>query len=211
MAFLPLIPQSTDQLSTSQGDILNNFTVLGAIAGNANASSASINTNSGFNWVYLATQGSIPPVGSSFAANTVALYSATNPTTSKSELYLTKQNQATTVQIPATASILSITSAPASNAGSWTYLPSGLILKSGQSTGLHSGLVTVTPSGGPAFTQILSVIVCPANGTSTGDLNFAVRLVDINSATTFRIYVSNRTSTGAASGQTGFQFLAIGY
>lgn len=211
MAFLPNIPQSTDQLSTSQGDILNNFTILGAIAGNANNSSASINSSAGFNWVYLAAQGSTPPVGSSFAANNVAMYSATNATTSKNELYINKQNQATTVQIPATASLLSINSAPASNNGMWTYLPSGLILKSGQSTGTQSGLVTVTPTGGPAFTQILSVIVCPANGSTTGDLNFAVRLVDINSATTFRIYISSRTSTGASSGQTGFQFLAIGY
>src|SRR5438445_164595 len=57
----------------------------------------------------------------------------------------------------------------------------------------------------------LTVLVSPYNGTSTGDLNFAVRLVDINAATTFRIYISSRTSAGAAAGQTGFQFLAIGY
>lgn len=211
MAFLPLIPQATDQLSVSQGNILNNFTILGAIAGNGNASSSSINISSGFNWIYLPSQGATPPTGSAFTANNIGLYSATNATSGKNELYINKQNQATTVQIPATASVLSVTSAPASNSGMWTYLPSGLILKSGNASGVLSGLLTVTPSAGPAFTQILSVIVCPFNGSAVTDLDFAVRLVDINSATTFRIYISNRSTTGAASGQTGYQFLAIGY
>lgn len=211
MAFLPLIPQPNDQISVSQGDILNNFTILGAIAGNANNSSASLNATAGFNWIYLPPQGAIPPAGSSFAAGNVALFSANNATTTKNELYINKQNQATTVQIPCTASTLSSNSAPASNTGMWTYLPSGILLKSGSATGALSGVVTVTPTGGPVFTQILSVLVSPFNSSTTGDLNFAVRLIDINSATTFRVYISSRTSTGAAAGQTGLQFLAIGY
>lgn len=211
MAFLPNIPQPTDQLSISQGDILNNFTILGAIAGNINPASASLNVTSGFNWINLPNNGATPPAGSAFPAGNIGLYGSLNATTGKNELYINKTNQATVVQVPATASTLSITSAPASNAGMWTFLPSGLLLKSGNASGLLSGLVTVTPTGGPAFTQILSVIVSPFNSSSTGDLNFAVRLVDINSATTFRVYVSNRTSAGAASGQTGLQFLAIGY
>ncbi len=217
MSFLPNIPQANDQLSLSQGNILNNFQLLGAIAGNGNPSSASIddsvgvNLPAGFKWIYLQPQGSTPPAGSAFTAGNVAMYSASNSTTSKNELYITKQNQATTVQIPATASILSITSAPASNSGSWTYLPSGLIMKSGNQTGAFSGLTTTNIAGAPVFTQILSVMVCPYNGSSTGDLNFAVRLVDITGPTTFRTYISSRTSTGAASGQTGFQYIVIGY
>ena len=66
MAFLPNIPLSTDQLSVSQGNILNNFTILGAIAGNSFPSSASLATNSGFNWLYLPSNGAIPPTGSAF-------------------------------------------------------------------------------------------------------------------------------------------------
>ena len=217
MAYDATIPKATDQLSVSQGNILTNFAFLGAIAGNSNPASASINTsltNSGFNWIYLPPNSATPPTGSSFPTGNVALYSALNSTTSQNELYINKQNQSTTVQIAATASTLSVSSTPGIGLA-WTNLPSGLIIKTGQNTGALSGLQTVTISSGgvngPAFNQILNVIVCPANGSSTGDLNFAVRLVDISGTNSFRIYISNRTTTGAASGQTGFQYFAIGY
>ena len=210
MAFLPNIPLATDQQSTSQANILNNFMLLGAIAGNSNAASSSINssiTNSGFNWIYLPPNSSTPPMGSSFPSGNIALYSALNSVTGQNELYINKQNQSTTVQIPATASTLSVTSAPASGTGCWTYLPSGLLLVTGNGTG--TGLITTTFSGSiPAFTQILSVVVCPFNG-STSDVNFAVRYVDTPTPSTFRVYISSRTSTGAASG--GFQYFVIGY
>ena len=209
--FLPDIPQSTDQLSVSQGNILNNFSILGAIAGNANPASASLNVTAGFNWIDLPNNGAIPPSGSAFPATDIGLYASVNSVTSQTELYINKTNQATVVQIPATASLLSITSAPASNNGMWTFLPSGILLKSGNVTFSGGGLVTITPSGGPAFTQILTVIVCPYNSTSTSDLNFAVRLVAITSATAFTVYISSRTATGAAVGACGLQFLAIGY
>lgn len=122
MAFLPLIPQSTDQLSISQGNILNNFTILGAIAGNANNSSASLNSTSGFNWLYLPPQGATPPAGALFAAGNVGLYSFTNAATGFNELYINKTMTSGIVQIPATAARQGGTNA----ANGWTYLPSGL-------------------------------------------------------------------------------------
>ena len=214
MAFLPNIPLSTDQQSISQANILNNFMLLGAIAGNSNASSASLNGTSGFNWIYLppTSPNGGPPTGSSFTTGNIGVYSSLYSTTSQNELYISKQNQATTVQIPLSASILSSNSAPGAGNG-WSYLPSGMIIASGSSTGTSSGLVTFTPilTSGPTFTQILNVIVCPYNNTTTGDLNFAVRLVDVNSPTTFRVYYSSRTSTGPSSGATGLQFFIFGY
>ncbi len=212
MAFLPLIPQSTDQLSTSQGDILNNFTILGAIAGNANAASASINTsgtNSGFNWIYLPSQGATPPAGASFPAANVALYSATNPTTAKNELYINKTNQATVVQIPATASSLSITSAPASTVGGWTYLPSGMLLKFGGSTATGNTAFTfaaLLPTA-PAFTQVLTMIITTNSGLITDTDTFA-RLGTYN-GTGFSVYGSARTTV--TNKAVFFQYLAIGY
>lgn len=208
MAYQNNIPQATDQLSVSQADILNNFAALSTFL-NINHVDFASGDQGKHKWVTLPVQTPSPPIA--FGAGEVAIYSFLNPTTSQNELYINKTNQVTVKQIPATASILSLTSAPASNAGGWTYLPSGLLLKFGSSAGTLSGLVTVTPTDGPAFTQMLTVLVTPYNGTSTGDLNFAVRLVDINAATTFRVYFSSRTGTGAASGQTGLQFLAIGY
>lgn len=209
MAFLPLIPQSTDQLSTSQGDILNNFTILGAIAGNANAASAAINSSSGFNWIYLPSQGAIPPAGSAFPAANIGLYSATNPTTSKNELYVNKTNQATVKQIPMTASSLSIASAPASNAGGWTYLPSGLLLKFGNSTANGNTAFTFAAlnPGAPAFTQVLSMVLTPAYSNAS-DGNGFVRLSNFTGAG-FNAYGSQRTTTSTQA--VSFQYLAIGY
>ncbi len=209
MAFLPNIPQPTDQLSISQGNILNNFTILGAIAGNANASSASINATSGFNWIYLPPQGAIPPAGAAFTAGNVGLYSALNPTTSKNELYINKTDQVTVVQIPATASILSITSAPALNAGGWTYLPSGLLLVFGKSTANGNTAFTfaaLQPTA-PVFTQVLSIQLCTAySNVADGD-----GFVRLSSYTNLGFNAFGSARTTVTTKNVAFQFLAIGY
>lgn len=212
MPFLFNIPQATDQLSISQGNILNNFTILGAIAGNLGASSAAINATSGFNWIYLPNNGSTPPAGSAFPAGDIALYASLFATTAQNELYINKRNQATVVQIPATASILSTNSAPTIANSGWSYLPSGILLRWGVVTG-GSGTATVTLGGAgiPAFNQILNVQVTPYN-TTAGDINFAARLISIISTTQFSVYLSSRTSTGACTaGIGGFTYLVIGY
>lgn len=209
MAYKPDIPQATDQLNISQGDILGNFQALGAIAGNANNSSASINGTAGFNWLYLPPQGAKPPAGSSFAAGNVALYSANNnagnTATNKNELFINKQDQATVVQIPATASSLSIVSAPAQGTPGWTLLPSGLIIQWGLGTanGL-SGAITY-PITFP--NQVLATIVCTAyNSVADGD-GF-VRL-NTQSQASFTVYASARTTV--TNKNVAFNFMAIGY
>lgn len=208
MAFLPLIPQGTDQLSVSQGDILNNFTILGAIAGNANASSGSLNVTSGFNWVYMPTNGvAIPPAGAAFPAGELGIYSATNGTTTKNELYINKTNQATVVQVPMTASIMSQNSAPAALSNGWTYLPSGILLKWGANQVVTGSQTINFPAGSPPFTQCITVMLTVAQGGGA-DVNRAIRLVSV-APTGFTAYGSTRTSTGAAA--TTFTYLAIGY
>lgn len=140
MAFLPNIPQPTDQLSISQGNILNNFTILGAIAGNANPSSTSLNLTSGFNWLYLPPQGAIPPAGAAFTAGNIGMYSALNAATGFNELYINKTIAGpTVVQIPATA--FRNNNVGATNG--WTYLPSGLLIAWGTATIGATGLLTV--------------------------------------------------------------------
>lgn len=149
MPFLFNIPQATDQLSISQGNILNNFTILGAIAGNLNASSASVSATSGFNWLYLPNNGATPPAGSSFPVGDIALYSSLNGTTNRNELYINKRNVAlATVQIPATAYFANATSG-------WTYLPSGCLQVWGFATIVAGGTITVnynSVAGFPGFT-----------------------------------------------------------
>lgn len=204
MAFLPLIPQATDKLSISQGNILNNFTILGAIAGNANAASASINNSSGFNWINLPSQGSIPPSGSSFPATNVALYSAVNGSSTRNELYINKTNAAGVVQIPATASTLGATAAPILGTAGFTYLPSGMILKWGSGSATGSNVISFT---GPAFTVCLSVQLTVLQAGAS-DANLAVRLVAIT-PTNFTAWGSPRITTGSAA--VNFYYLAIGY
>ena len=207
MAYIYNIPQATDQLSVSQGQILGNFTALGAIAGNASNSSASINSTAGFNWLYLPPQGAIPPAGSAFAAGNVALYSANNASTTFNELYVNKTTSAGVVQIPITAYA---NGAIAGNtAVSWTYLPSGMLMIQGQNTTV-GGTVTIvfgaTANGGlnsfPGFGSFVSSIT-------------ATRVDNSGSSTTvvrIRTFSLTQVVIGLANGSTDSTFFwtAIG-
>jgi hypothetical protein len=209
MAYNSNIPQPSDLLSQSQSDLLNNFMAIQALIDVNHVDFASGDQGK-HKWVTLPSQGAIPPSGSSFGATELGLYNAVSSATTKQELFINKTNQITVVQVPMTASTLSTNSAPASASGFWTYLPSGLIMVGGAATGTIGGLNTGTITS-VTLTQLLTVVVCPYNSTTTGDLNFATRLVAITGANTFQVYISSRTSTGAASGQCGYSFLAIGY
>jgi hypothetical protein len=201
MAYKNNIPQPTDFLSVSQADLLNNFSALQTLIDINHVDFASSDQGK-HKWVTFPVQGSAP----SFLAGEEGIYNLNNVATTKNELYVHKQTGATTAEIPFTASTLSTNSAPASGAGAWTYLPSGILLISGD--GNCNGTTTVTISIPVTINALLSVLVCPFS-TTAGDVNIAVRLIQILSATTFSVYGSSRTSTGAASGS--FQWLAIGY
>jgi hypothetical protein len=212
--FLPNIPQPTDQLSVSQGNILNNFTILGAIAGNTNPSSASINANSGFNWIYLPTQaGSIPPSGASFAAGNVGIYSATDPVTGQNELYVNKTNQTTVMQIPITGSILSVTSAPGNNSNGWAYLGGGILWMWGRgNTGnvAAGSYVIPLPGGFPAFSQVFNIQLTPiANGSSDPKSSFNAQAA-LTGGQNITVYQSSRTTSGNPTNFTQFFYSIIG-
>lgn len=209
MAYNDSIPQSTDQLSVSQGQILLNFQALGAIAGNSNAASASLNSTAGFNWIYLPSQGARPPAGAVFPAGDVGLYASANPTTLKNELYINKTNQAAVTQIPMTASVLSVTSAPAANTGGWSYLPSGLLMKFGNGTANGNTAFTFAAlnPGAPTFTQVLSIVLSTAYANAADGDGF-VRLSSYT-ATGFNAFGSARTTVTTKA--VSFQYLAIGY
>jgi len=209
MAYQANIPQPNNLLSQSQDDILNNFQAIQTLIG-VNHVNFGASDQGKHKWITFPIQAAIPPSGSGFNAGELGLYNAVNTTTTQSELYINKTNQATVVQVPMTASILSYNSAPPANFGGWTYLPSGLLLYFGSYSAV-TGSFTVTLSGPPTVpvaTQLIQVLVCPYS-TTAGDVNTAVRLQQIISGTQFSVYISNRTTVGPATG--GFQFLAIGY
>ncbi len=207
MAFLPNIPQSTDKLSISQGNILNNFQLLGSIAGNANSASASINGTSGFNWLYLPSQGSTPPAGAAFPAGQIGLYSFVNPSTGFRELYVNKTiTGPTVIQVPMTAGKVTSQNPVAFTGQStgWSYLPSGALMVWGNGTTGGSNFVQITytsVSGFPGFSVGGNPIVTRLN-TATSSTNFVyVKASTINN---FDVYSS------AGSANVAFTWFAIG-
>ena len=192
MAFNPNIPQASDKLSQSQVDILANFQAI-----------APLFDQGILEVVDLPVQAVMPTPAT---PGDILLYNFLNPTTTKNEGYVHKYAGAGSAEIPFTASTLSTNATPGPFSNGYTLLPSGIQLRWGQGSG--TGGVTVTLSGGIPFNGIIMVLVCPVNSAS-GDQDFAVRVKTILSTTQFSVFVSNRTTTGSATGN--FNYLVIGY
>jgi hypothetical protein len=156
MAYTYNIPQPTDQLSVSQDQILQNFTALGAIAGNTQSGSASLNVvpGVGFNFVNMALQGATPV----FNGNNgfwSQLYAGTGGV---GEIWVNNRNGN---QYPMTAGILSLNPTITSNNNGWSYLASGVILKWGASTVTANSSTPISFTGtnlGPAFNQCFQAV-----------------------------------------------------
>jgi hypothetical protein len=202
MAYNYNIPQATDQLSVSQGQIQANFQALGAIGGTAGVNnSAGLNATAGFNYVYLPPVAN-PPVGSAFGVNN-AIFSSFNATTSQNEIYISKQNQATPNKTyPITASILSTNSAPAASSTGWTYLPSGILIKWTQATGANTAHFNSGGAFGPNFTIVIMAWV--TGNTVTGGVASTFAVTSINNPNPGDVAIG-----GAAPGN--YYILAIGY
>jgi hypothetical protein len=200
MAYNANIPQPTDQLSDSQADLLANFQAIQTLI-DVNHYDFN-NANQGKHFIVsMPPQASAPPVA--FAAGEVGLYSFINATTGQSELYINKTNEATVTQIPATASTLSLTSAPAQGTEGWSYLPSGLYITWGAMTVNGNTLVTLPT---PPPNQILSIQLTPASGSSSY-VNAQVVLNNIASNSTFNVV---GTINGSAAAVLCYYFV-IGY
>lgn len=187
------IPNATDEQSQSQADIKGNFQALNPIVVTGQLP-------------YLTLP--VTPSTPTFGSGTDGVYNLNYSVTSLNELFIHKQTASSgTAEIPFSASILSTNLSP--GADGWTYLPSGIILRWESGVGSGDVIMTITP-GGPAFTQILAVIVSPV-GNLAGDLNFAVRYKGAISLTQLGFYVSSRTNTGPSVGNQNFEALIIGY
>lgn len=211
MAYNNNIPQPTDLISVSQGDLLNNFQAIQTLIG-VNHVNFNTSDQGKHMWVTFPQQGAIPPAGSGFLSTELGVYNAVNATTTQNELYINKTNQATVVQVPMTASILSNNSTPpyTLNYGGqgWSYLPSGIIIKWGFVTSATGNTLVDFTGLGQTYTALLSVQLTPQYTLAT-DADFAVRISQIISMTQFSAWVSPRTTTGTATGN--FQWLTIGY
>jgi len=217
MPFLPNIPLATDQLSVSQGNILNNFTILGAIAGNATTGSASINTvpGLGFNFLNFANQVAFVP---SFNGNNgLWVGNFAHDATTTTELWA-QYNQGTggtagQYQYPISASTLSLkpvntVANPAPNFG-WTYLSSGMIIKFGNATA-GTPVNIDTASGGPAFTKVFVPFITPFGGASTYSTRTILTIAALPAAPNPVLDIVANTQTGAAANPQ-YYYMVLGF
>jgi hypothetical protein len=210
-----IIPNATDIISQSQSQIQTNFQSIQTLI-DVDHVDFSNGVNYGkHNKVTFPVQGTAP----TFASGEVGLYNllpVSSPVTGVDELYINKQNSGAAVQIPMTASILSTNGSPAAFSNGWTYLPSGILLKWGQSTDSSQLVGNSTAARGnvtfpvnaniPVFNQVFQVMVVQTwstNRTSVGSNGFSVYSV---STTGFIVTWSGSNSSG-----TGISYLAIGY
>jgi len=206
---LNTVPQSTQSLGQTQSLILANFATINTAFGINHVTYNDGSGNQGkHSFLELVVQAAAP----TFAAAETGLFNkvpaAPFPLTAKQETFIHNQAFSGAVDVPMSASTLS-TSTPASGTGLWTYLPSGIVIFSGNGTG--TGLTTVTFGGAgmPVLTQILNVMVCRSTNGSTSDTNTDVAFVDIVAVNQFRVYISTRTTTGSATGS--FRYTVFGY
>lgn len=195
MAYNQNIPQASDQQNNSQTDLLNNFLAIKVLVDINHVTFDDPSGDQGkHKWVSMPEQGSDPAT----TANEVAVYAKNSPLTSQSELFMRNESNGTVNDMTAALQ----------NAIGWSFLPSGILLKWGNSSG--SGLVTFTYASGatiPAFSAIYAVLPITSSGGTTTDSDKMVTLVD-SSTTQFRVYCSQRTIV--ANQTVNFEFLAIG-
>lgn len=194
-SYVPNIPQPTDNLSDSQGDILTNFQSLDTIfAKNHFAFSNSTSNNGKHNFVQFPKRTVIPP---GLISGDGTVYSKTSGET---ELFYTPDNTGNEYQMSITDTAkfsLFATNTPYVSPvdfGGWTFLPGGIILNYGTSRTV-SGTQTITFAKSTA--TLLSVTVSyKSSSTKYG--------ISTESGTGFTLV------TDASSSGTRFYWMAIG-
>lgn len=191
MAFNANIPQATDQISQSQGQLLQNFQALQTLIDVNHVDFASADQGKHM-FVTMPNQGADPATG----ATEINLYNKVSAYLTTQQLYLNN---------PSTGVPYEFTSILSASPG-WTFLPSGALLKWG--TGSGTGPTTITfPVGAqyPVFTQVLSCqLTTFFSGTQTDSF---VQLSSFNT-TGISVYCTQRTTN--ANANANFQYLVIG-
>ena len=185
MAWQPNIPQPTDQVDISQGDILGNFMALDPIFNGIN------------NFIILPVQGSTPVTSPTQTSLFVANDSSSNP-----QLFFGP---------PSTGTAVNFTGAGKATNG-WARLPSGVTIKWGTIVVPVNTLTTVTfPTSGsiPVFGSIFYVSACQtfAAGPTTSTLNASVSAGNFTT-TTFQTWPN--TTTAPLVGNISITYMAIG-
>lgn len=194
MAYLSNIPQPTDQLSSSQTQILANFTAIGTI----------LNPDSGaVNLVQQLADPALP--ATTISLNSKALPGAPIPAIAAvpeggPEIYINRTDGVNTFHLPITAS-------ECSAVAGYAYLPSGVILKWGRATATHNADSSTAYAAGndiPVFAAVLSVQLTLLNGI--GNNSSIYWMTGTSTVTDLHVFLWN----GGAINQ-DYAYLAIGY
>lgn len=218
MAYNQNIPQPSQALNVSQGDLLGNFQAIYNLIGvNHNNFDDTMTLVGKHKWVSFPNQGSMPVflTGGTSTTGEQGLYNFIYPKTSANELYVHKQSAGSGLtEVPMTASVLSNVASPSTISNGWTYLPSGILMMwlylpsigPTISYNINSSNATF-----PVFNNILNVQASILN--SGGTPNNAVYVSSVNIASgpvaTISLVVTQRTSTSTATANV--MLLVIGY
>ncbi len=213
-------PQPGDLLSTSQPQLLTNFgsintlitqdhvTFAGAIPGQHNK-------------VSLVGLGNYPGALPVFnPLGMIGLFAATDPNTTKGELYINKTiggGAPVIVQIAATESVLTnnATGSPAlipgtKGATGWTMLPSGIKLVWGTADTV-GGTKTVILAGNQAFSTTLLSVQATIITSDVTSLVYALKIAASPSPNQFIVTTSTAVTNSGTPVNVSFMYLAIGY
>lgn len=151
-SFNPLIPQATDQISVSQGQLLLNFGALQTWIDVNHVDYASPDAGK-HKFVTLTDQTGVTPT---FAANEGGIFDNNFPQTSTREIWFNMP--ATGFKYPVTNCILSTNGSPGLASNGWQYGAGGTLEKWGTYTAGASGLILINIASagaggfGPGFT-----------------------------------------------------------
>lgn len=192
MAYNANIPQPSDTPSLSQSQLLGNFQAIQTLIDVNHEDFASGNQGK-HKFIEFPIQSPVPVT----SGGEVGLYCQTSTYTSNPELVFSHQSGAGIVEF--TSSLQA--------ANGWSYLPSGILLKWGNSTANGSATINFPVAATiPVFNNVFAVLLTPFQNVVT-DANIAITLTSFN-ATSITAYGSNRVTTTAAA--VTFQYLAIG-
>lgn len=189
------VPLSGQTLGNTRVSINTNFNVISdAFEVDHVAYNAPLGQQGKHNKVTMPVQGASPTT----LANEVALFSQTSTLSTVPEMALRRANNGTVIEFTSSLSA----------AIGWTRLPSGILLKWGNSIANGSTVYTFPVAATiPAFSQIFSAQLTPNYGGGTDTPNGAVRLQSF-STTSLTVFGSPRTTAGSQA--VAYQYLAIG-
>ena len=183
MSFNANIPQSGDQLSQSQPQILGNFQEIGSWVAVNHVTFDSGSTTGKHSFVEFPVQNPVPTT----AAAEVGLYCQTSTLTSQPELVFSKQSGTSVYEFTSSGQLVN---------GGWVRHPSGILMLWGTGGPGSAGSYTATfpvNAATPVFTAVYSSFVTPTSNI----------VVYVTALTTTTLTVN-------VSGSGSFNYLVIG-